>query len=171
VVLPLYYLYPEYDEAYTYSNQYFFGESIFVSPISQPINNSTGLVENWPLWFPPNYQWVNFFTGDLSSTTTKSFTLDEMPVYAKVGSIIPLLTEPRSSRDRIGRTQKIPTTLLLYTLIGGSSQGNGYIYEDDGISIDYQQSSTSTTAVTHFEYTVSGTTLLFSESIHLYDKK
>ena len=166
VVLPLYYLYPEYDEAYTYSNQYFFGESIFVSPISQPISNSTGLVENWPLWFPPDYQWVNFFTGDLSSTATKSFTLDEMPVYAKVGSIIPLLPEPRSSRDRIGRAQKIPTTLLLYTLIGGSSQGNGYVYEDDGISIDYQQSSTSTTAVTRFEYTVSGNTLLFSKSIH-----
>jgi len=27
----------------------FFGENIFVSPISQPINNSTGLAENWPL--------------------------------------------------------------------------------------------------------------------------
>jgi alpha-glucosidase len=165
VVLPLYYLYPEHDEAYTHLNQYFFGENIFVSPISQPINNSTGLVENWPIWFPPDFQWVNFFTGDLSSTSTKSFTLDEMPVYAKVGSIIPLLPEPRSARDRIGRAQQIPQSLLLYTLIGGSSKGNGYIYEDDGISKDYQQSSSSTTAVTRFEYTVSGNTLQFSQFI------
>jgi alpha-glucosidase (family GH31 glycosyl hydrolase) len=114
---------------------------------------------------------VNFFTGDTSSTSTKSFTIDEMPVYAKVGSIIPLLPEPRSSRDRIGRAQKIPTTLLLYTLIGGSSQGNGYIYEDDGTSIDYQQSSASTTAITRFGYTVSGTTLQFSKSIFIYEEK
>ncbi len=165
VVLPLYYLYSEHDEAYSYSNQYFFGENIFVSPISQPINNSTGLVENWPLWFPPNFQWVNFFTGDISSTSTKSFTLDEMPVYAKIGSIIPLLPEPKSGRDRIGRAQQIPQTLLLYTLIGNSSQGKGYVYEDDGISIDYQESSSSTTAITHFGYTVSGNTLQFSKSI------
>ena len=171
VVLPTYYLYPENDEAYTYSNQYFFGESIFVSPISQPIDNSTGLVANWPLWFPPDFQWVNFFTSDLSSTASKSFTLDEMPVYAKVGSIIPLLPEPRSSRERIGRAQQIPKTLLLYTLIGGSSQGSGYVYEDDGTSIDYQQTSASTTAITHFGYTVTGTKLQFSKSIYIYIKK
>jgi alpha-glucosidase (family GH31 glycosyl hydrolase) len=126
---------------------------------------TTGLVENWPIWFPPDFQWVNFFTGDLSSTSTKSFTLDEMPVYAKVGSIIPLLPEPKSNRDRIGRAQQIPQTLLLYTLIGGSSQGHGYVYEDDGTSIDYQESSSSTTAITSFEYVVSGNTLQFSKSI------
>jgi len=49
VVLPLHYLYPEYDQAYAYSNQYFFGEDILVSPISQPIDNQTGLVNNWPI--------------------------------------------------------------------------------------------------------------------------
>jgi len=131
-------------------------------------NNATGLVENWPLWFPPDFQWVNFFTGDLSSDSTKSFTLDEMPVYAKVGSIIPLLAEPKSGRYRIGRAQQIPQTLLLYTLIGGSSKGNGYVYEDDGVSIDYQQSSPSTTANTLFQYTVSNNVLQFSKSLSLY---
>ena len=169
--LPLYYLYPENDEAYSYSNQYFFGQNIFVSPISQPINNATGLVENWPLWFPPDFQWVNFFTGDLpaSSAINESFTLDEMPVYAQVGSIIPLLPEPKSSRDRIGRAQQIPQTLLLYTLIGGSSKGKGYIYEDDGTTIAYQDSSRSTSAVTRFEYTVSDNTLQFSKFISYHD--
>jgi hypothetical protein len=165
VVLPLYYHYPENDEAYSYSNQYLFGQFLLVSPITQPINNNTGLVENWPIWFPPDFQWVNFFTGDLSLTSTKSFTLDEMPVYAPVGSIIPLLTEPRSNRDRIGRAQHIPKSLLLYTLIGGSSRGYGYVYEDDGISTDYQHSSSSTTAITLFNYTVVDNTLQFSKSI------
>ena len=163
VVLPLYYLYPEYDEAYNYSSQYFFGESMFISPISQPIDNNTGLVDNWPLWFPPDDQWVNFFTGDLSSASTQSFTLDEMPAYAKIGSIIPLLPAPKSNRDRLGRAQRIPPALLLYTLIGGSTQGSGYVYEDDGTSSDYQQSSSTTTAVTRFAYTASGTTLQFSK--------
>ncbi|CAF4352174.1 unnamed protein product [Rotaria sp. Silwood2] len=41
VVLPLYYFYPENDEAYIYSNQYFFGSNMFVSPISQPVNTTT----------------------------------------------------------------------------------------------------------------------------------
>ncbi|CAF2730149.1 unnamed protein product [Rotaria sp. Silwood2] len=165
VVLPLYYFYPENDEAYIYSNQYFFGSNMFVSPISQPVNTTTGLVENWPIWFPSDSQWVNFFTGDLSSSSkTKSFTLDEMPVYAKVGSIIPLLSQPKSSRERIGRAQRIPETLLLYTLIGGSSKGSGYVYEDDGITIEYQDSSRATNAVTYFNYTVSDNTLQFSVS-------
>jgi alpha-glucosidase len=165
IVLPLYYRYPENNEAYSYSNQYFFGEFIFVSPITQPINNETGLVENWPIWFPPGIQWINFFTGDLSSSSSKSFTIDEMPVYAPIGSIIPLLTEPKSSRDRIGRAQQIPQSLLLYTLIGGSSRGHGYVYEDDGISIDYQDSSSSTTATTSFDYLVSDNILYFCKSI------
>ncbi len=165
VVLPFYYLYPENDEAYSYSNQYFFGQSIFVSPISQPIDNATGLVENWPLWFPPDTQWVNFFTGDLpvTSAASESFTLDEVPAYAQVGSIIPLLTEPKSSRDRIGRAQQIPQSLLLYTLVGGSSRGRGYIYEDDGKTIAYQDPSRSGTAITRFDYTVSDNNLQFSK--------
>ena len=100
----------------------------------------TGLVENWPIWFPPDIQWINFFTGDLSSSSSKSFTFDEMPVYAQVRSIIPLLTEPKSNRDRIGRAQKILQSLLLYTFIGGSSKRHGYVYEDDDISINYQNS-------------------------------
>ena len=162
----MYYLYPENDEAYSYSNQYFFGQSIFVSPISQPINTTTGMVDNWPLWFPPDTQWVNFFTGDLpASSANESFTLDEVPAYAQVGSIIPLLPEPQSSRDRIGRAQKIPQSLLLYTLVAGSSKGRGYIYDDDGTTIAYQDSSPSTTAVTRFEYTVTDNTLQFSEII------
>ncbi|CAM2719738.1 unnamed protein product [Rotaria socialis] len=165
VVLPLYYFYPEYDQAYSYSNQYFFGQSIFVSPISQPINASTGLVENWPIWFPPDTEWVNFFTGDLaSSSMTKSFTLDEMPAYAQAGSIIPLLPEPRSSRDRIGRAQQIPQSLLLYTLVGGSSKGRGYVYDDDGTTIAYQDSTHATNAVTRFDYNITGDTLQFTVS-------
>ncbi|CAF4004854.1 unnamed protein product [Rotaria sordida] len=73
----------------------------------QSVDTKTGLVENWSIWFPPNFQWMNFFISNLSSSSsssmTKSFTLDEMPVYAQAGSIIPLLPEPRSSRERIGR--------------------------------------------------------------------
>lgn len=165
VVLPLYYLYPEHDEVYTYSDQYLFGENIFVSPITRPINNDTGLVENWSFWFAPDFQWVNFFTGELSSNSTKSFTLDEMPVYAQVSSIIPLLPEPKVIRGRIGRAQQIPETLLLCILIGGSSQGKGHVYEDDGVTIDYQQSSPLNSAITLFNYTVSNNILQFSKFI------
>jgi hypothetical protein len=98
------------------------------------------------------------------SAASESFTLDEVPAYAQVGSIIPLLPEPKSSRDRIGRAQRIPESLLLYTLVGGSSRGRGYIYEDDGTTIAYQDSSRSANAVTRFDYTVSGNTLQFSKN-------
>ena len=169
VVLPLYYFYPEHDEAYSYSNQYFFGPDIVISPITQPVNESTGLVENWPIWFPPDFQWVNFFTGDMSSSssssTSKSFTLDEMPVYVKVGSIIPFLPEPKSNRERIGRAQYVPQTLLLYTFVGGSTRGGGYVYDDDGTTIAYQDPSHPTSAFTLFKYTVSNNILIFSKSI------
>ena len=165
VVLPFYYVYPEDDEAYTYSNQYFFGQSIFVSPISQPVDDATGLVANWPIWFPSDFQWVNFFTGDLPATpgANESFTIDEVPAYAQVGSIIPLLPEPRSSRDRIGRAQQIPDSLLLYTLVGGSSKGRGYIYDDDGTTNAYQDPERTTSAITRFDYTATDKTLQFSK--------
>ena len=161
IVLPLYYLYAEFDEAYSYTNQYLFGESILVSPISQPLNNSTGLVDSWPIWFPPDSAWVNFFTGDMSSNS--SFTLDEMPVYARIGSIIPLLPEPHSSRDRLGRAQIVPESLALYTLVGGFTRGSGYVYDDDGSTIAYKDSTSSASAITRFNYTVSGNSMLFGE--------
>lgn len=165
VVLPMYYNYPENDEAYDYSNQYYFGQNILISPISQPVSNSTGMVDNWPLWLPSDFRWVNFLTGDLmSNATTRSFTLEEMPVFAHAGSIIPLLPEPASSIERIGRAQKIPRSLLLYTLIGGASRGRGYLYDDDGTTIAYQDPARTTSAVTRFDYTVSGTIMQFSVS-------
>ena len=170
VVLPMYYMYPENAEAYTFSNQYFFGESIMVSPISQPANNQTGLVDNWQIWFPQEFQWVNFFTGSLvNNATNPSFTLDEMPVYSPAGSIIPLLPEPRSSRERIGRAQKIPQSLLLYTLIGGSTRGRGYIYDDDGTTIAYQDPTRVTSAITRFEYLATNTILQFSLYLYQYN--
>lgn len=161
VVSPMYYYYPEHAQAYSYNKQYFFGESFLVSPISQPTDNSTGLVSNWPIWFPNDTQWVHFFTGDLSAMAMMTFTLDEMPVYAKAGAIIPLLPEPTSNRERLARAQRIPKSLLLHTLIGGSSRGAGHVYEDDGISNAYQQTSPLTTALTRFDYTVTDDNLLY----------
>ncbi|CAF0991789.1 unnamed protein product [Rotaria sordida] len=103
----------------------------------QSVDTKTGLVENWSIWFPPNFQWMNFFISNLSSSSsssmTKSFTLDEMPVYAQAGSIIPLLPEPRSSRERIGRAHSY-----------------WWIIERN--------------TITYFEYTVSDNTLQFSVS-------
>lgn len=163
VVLPMYYVYPENSEAYTFTNQYFFGQHLMISPISQPLNAQTGLVENWPIWFPSDTQWVDFFTGSpVTKTDALSFTLDEMPVYTAMGTIIPLLSEPRSSRDRIGRAQKIPESLVLHTLIGGSPVGNGYIYDDDGTTVAYQNLNSTSTSFTHFTYSVIGTVLNFS---------
>ncbi|CAF5130130.1 unnamed protein product, partial [Rotaria sp. Silwood1] len=49
-------------------------------------------------------------------------------------------------------------------LIGGSSKGKGYVYDDDGSTMAYQDSSHSTSAITYFYYTVSVNTLQFTIS-------
>nr|BDC78265.1 alpha-1,3-glucosidase [Cordyceps militaris] len=91
LVQPMYWAYPEREEAYGVPNQYYFGSQMLVAPITarQNRDTKTGKVK---AWLPPG-TWVDFFTGvvyDGNRSIWLSRTLDNMPVLMRQGAIVPL---------------------------------------------------------------------------------
>lgn len=87
---PLYYEWPEMEEAYTWKNEYMFGDDLLAAPVTEAADPISGcaMVE---VWIPPG-KWVNWFTGrqyDGPTTAHLVVPLDEIPLFARAGAIIP----------------------------------------------------------------------------------
>ncbi|KAJ3495739.1 hypothetical protein NLG97_g3178 [Lecanicillium saksenae] len=98
LIQPMYWEYPERDEAYGVPNQYYFGSQLLAAPITSPQNRSTktGKVR---AWLPPG-TWVDFFTGvvyDGNRGMWLSRTLDKTPLLMRQGAIIPLDADLKGS--------------------------------------------------------------------------
>ncbi|MGA9507731.1 MAG: DUF5110 domain-containing protein, partial [Candidatus Sulfotelmatobacter sp.] len=88
---PLYYDWPEATEAYDAKNEYMFGDSILADPITQPVAKDSQLAKT-TVWLPPG-DWFEWDTGARlqgPATLERSFSLSQIPVYVKAGSIIPM---------------------------------------------------------------------------------
>lgn len=127
---PMYYDYPENDEAYVMKNQYMFGNQILVMPITQPMGDDERYSEAL-IWLPEGNQWYELSTGTMlegGQTITRRFAIDESPVYIKAGSVIPMSYGLKNLRSN-----DAPYEINVYP--GGNGQCD--IYEDAGNEKDY----------------------------------
>lgn len=95
LVQPMYWSFPEHNEAYAFPNQYFFGFELIVAPITKPRDKRTNLA-CVKAWLPPLHRHVDIFTGtvyDGDRELNLYRSLDDYPVFAHEGSIIPLDAE------------------------------------------------------------------------------
>ena len=124
---PLYYEYPDVDEAYDVKNQYMFGSQLMVCPItSQWDENGVSARE---IWLPEGI-WTDLFTGEALAGGYHSVLRDRksIPVFAKAGAIIPM-------QDVAGNFCGNPDRLTLD--VYNNASGDYTLYEDDGESTDY----------------------------------
>lgn len=126
LVRPMYYEWPEEREAYRVPNQFLFGQSLMVCPITEPARPETGLAKV-RAWLPEG-RWFDIFSGQIYTGGRLMTLWREMadyPVLAREGAILPLSDEERADRN--------PASLTLMVFPGKS---NEYIlYEDDGESL------------------------------------
>ncbi|MBQ5752942.1 MAG: DUF5110 domain-containing protein [Alistipes sp.] len=135
---PMYYDYPESEEAYEAKEQYMFGDDVLASVVCSPVNKVTGIAER-KVWFPEG-AWYDMSSGEMiegGQTLTLDYTLAENPYFARAGAIIPM--NPRSVKN----LQDECSTLVLALVPGGD--GETTLYEDDGESKYYDEQY----AVTH----------------------
>ncbi len=128
---PMYYDYPEQEEAYAYKEQFMFGDDILATAIVQPCDSLTGLAGR-QIWLPEG-SWYDFATGMMYSGARildLQYTLAENPWFAKAGSIIPM------NPSDIENLQE-PCNTLVLTFVPGAD-GKLSHYEDDGVSQDYK---------------------------------
>ena len=157
LVQPLYYEYPEFDEAYIYNHTYLYGSSFFLAPVTRPLSPATAMTP-WTFWLPPG-RWVNFFTGDVlegPKVLSGNWTLWEVPAYAREGSIIPLLPD---STPPLSQAQVSPPVLKLVAMVGSGMNGSGEVYDDEGDNNGYR---TGEYAWTRFVYEIDASGLTFT---------
>ena len=107
--------------------QYMYGESILVAPVTQP-----GARE-WEVYLPKSYGWFNFHSGSYTYGGKQVKTdapLDQIPLFVKAGSIIPL-TSP------VQHTAALKSDTLEMRIYQGRN-ATFDLYEDQGDGYDYE---------------------------------
>jgi alpha-glucosidase (family GH31 glycosyl hydrolase) len=142
---PMYIEYPANDEAYRHPQQYFFGDSLLVAPITTPGEGPDKLAHQ-VVWFPSG-DWYNWFSGQRFSgerTETVSADINRFPLYVKGGVPIPL--QPYSPRMTTA-----PLTDLVVRCYPGPDgvSASTTLYEDDGVTTGYLKGESSQTALTY----------------------
>lgn len=131
---PMYYSYPEIEQAYNVPNQYMFGSELMVCPITTPQHKSLnmGSVEAWL----PKGRWVDIFT--LRSYTGEQEIvlfrdLNTIPILARQGAIIPLSLDEGNSVDN-------PKSLEIWAFSGNGT----FTMIEDNSKTDYDAHNAKT---------------------------
>ncbi|MBQ9712598.1 MAG: DUF5110 domain-containing protein [Bacteroidales bacterium] len=129
---PLYYYYPEREEAYSWKEEFFFGQDILATTVCAPVDKATGLAPR-SIWFPEGYRWFDTATGTLHEGDTVEdleYTIDENPYYVREGSIV-VMASPE-----IGSLQETSSEYWIH-IYPGEGDSETLLYEDDGKSQAY----------------------------------
>ncbi len=139
---PLYYDYPEAAEAYEFKDEYFFGSDMIVAPVATAVSEETRLATK-SIWLPPG-TWIEWFSGAELKGPAKlerTFALNEIPVYVKAGSIVPMQPKMRNTSEK-------PLDPLILTVFPGES-GETRVYDDAGNTPGYKANELAWTTVRH----------------------
>ncbi|MGB8769753.1 MAG: TIM-barrel domain-containing protein [Candidatus Korobacteraceae bacterium] len=131
---PLYYDWPEANEAYTSKNEYVFGADMIVSPVVAPGDKITGLAGE-SVWLPSG-DWVEWETGTPfhgPTTVHRNFSISQIPVYVRAGAIVPEAPPMQYSNQK----PLDPLIVNVFPLADGQSSSYT-LYEDAGDSRAYQ---------------------------------
>ena len=113
--------------------QYLFGRSILVSPVV-----AAG-VKKWDVYLPKGPLWYNFWTGKKftgGKTVSTDAPTNEIPLYIKAGSIIPL----GKIMQYTGEKKSDTLELRLYK----GANGSFTLYEDEGDNYTYEKGNYTT---------------------------
>ena len=137
---PMYYDYPDRDEAYQFENEYMFGDDLLVHPITHPMEEG-GVVVVQQTWLPEG-EWFEWFSGAVlegGRVVERPFMIDEVPVYAKAGAIVPM-------QPKMLHTGEKPVDPLILSIFPGE-RGSVRVYEDEGNTDGYLSGRFSYTPV------------------------
>ncbi len=131
---PLYYDWPEADEAYTSKNEYVFGSQMLAAPVTEAADPTSGLAKE-KIWLPEG-EWIEWPTGKHFKgplLVERSFSIDQIPVYLRPGAIVPM----QPAMEYTGQKAVDPLIVTVWPLAPGTSSSYS-LYEDSGVSVLYQ---------------------------------
>lgn len=139
---PLYYEWPEIEEAYSRGDEYLFGDQMLVKPVTGPMDLDIGAT-SVNVWIPPG-RWTDWYTGKTyagPTTVNLLVPLDQIPLFARAGAIIPTAPAARDTREQ--RRDE----MILEVFPG--QRGQARLYDDDGETQGYEKDERTLTPVTY----------------------
>jgi len=139
-------------EALDINNQYMFGKSLLVCPVTKPMyskisihGNDTTNVEDFSkikdeeVYLPEGTDWYDFWSGEKHSggqTLNKGTPIDIIPLYVKAGSILPIGPKVQYATEKKWDDLEIR--------IYPGADGKFTLYEDENDNYNYEKGSYST---------------------------
>lgn len=145
IVLPMYYEYPEEEDAYKVKNQFYFGTELIVAPITTPRITKLNMAKV-SVWLPEGI-WYDIHTGMMyegNRLMDMYRSLDSIPVLAKAGSILPFT-------DEISAVEACSNPKSLHIKVYAGDNGTFRLYEDDNETCDYEKNVSAVTSMVYTE--------------------
>lgn len=143
---PMYIEYGGDERAYCNEQEFLFGDLLLAAPIASP-GTGPDKVASQRVWFPGEDVWYDFFTHerfDGGRECEISKPLEEFPLYVRGGWVLPMQPyTPRPASTPL-------TTLVMRVYPSAGDADNTYtLYEDDGVTRDYEQGAYATTQLNY----------------------
>ncbi|KAL5348842.1 hypothetical protein ACLOAV_006265 [Pseudogymnoascus australis] len=134
ILNPLFFIYPSDSNTFAVDLQFFYGDAILVSPVTQENSTSVEI-------YLPDDLFYDFYTyapikGSGAKHTLTDIGFTEIPLHIKSGSIIPMRN---SSAYTTTEVRQKPFDILVAPNTKGKASGS--LYLDDGESIEQEQTS------------------------------
>ncbi len=139
---PVYYDWPDAEAAYKARNQYMFGESMLVAPVIERKSEKDDMAAAH-VWLPDGdwYDTARGLTIKGGKLITARYTLDEVPVFVRPGTVVP--------GEKGGRRLNNASVENLLITVYSGTEGNYTLYEDDGESTGYEKSKSAYIRISH----------------------
>jgi len=126
------------------NDQYMFGKSLLVCPVTNPMYSAGGKedfrsVRTRELYLPGGTDWYDFWTGEKYSggqTVKKETPIDIIPLFVKAGSILPVGPEVQFAAEKKWDSLEIR--------IYEGANGSFILYEDENDNYNYENGAYST---------------------------
>ena len=131
-------------QALDINDQYMFGKSFLVCPVTEGMYSSIGQADSnttksRQVYLPAGTDWVDFWTGETlkgGQTVSKESPIDIMPLFVKAGSIIPFGPKVQYAEEKKWDN--------LHIRVYEGADGKFTLYEDENDNYNYEKGICST---------------------------
>ncbi|KAF7294555.1 Glycoside hydrolase family 31 protein [Mycena indigotica] len=128
VVSPMWFKYPKDTATYGIEYQFFFGDSILVSPVTDPSSTSVSIYLPKDVFY--DFKTLAPVQGKGAQVQLSNIALSEIPVHIKGGVILPLREKAQMTTAELRETD-----FEFVVAPGADGSASGSLYIDDGESI------------------------------------
>jgi len=140
--------FPKDGKVYDINDEYMFGKALLVSPVTDSlyVSRETGAavtdlstVKTKQVYLPKGSKWIDFWTGETYSggnTIASNVPIDQIPLFVKGGSIIPLGPFQQYTSEKKADNLEVR--------IYPGANGTFTLYEDENDNYNYEKGAYST---------------------------